>query len=81
MFPSFCGAMGFAGWLLMVVLWAGLVALVVWAVARLFPDRSVPAEPPPPLPPPPAPPPHVSVAASRAPTSSPGGAEPAGPRP
>ncbi|HET8661691.1 MAG TPA: hypothetical protein VFM55_22190 [Micromonosporaceae bacterium] len=77
MFPSFCGAMGFAGWLFMLVFWAGLVALVVWGVARLFPDRSVPVE----LPRPPSPPPRASVAAGRAPTSSPGGVEPAGPRP
>jgi hypothetical protein len=37
MFPDFCGAMGFTGWLLMLVLWAGVVTAVVWGVARLFP--------------------------------------------
>jgi len=45
MFPNFCGAMGFAGWLVMLVVWAGLVALMVWGVARLFPDRPGPTGP------------------------------------
>jgi hypothetical protein len=49
MFPNFCGAMGFAGWLAMLVVWAGLVALMVWGIARLFPDRPGPAEPTVPL--------------------------------
>lgn len=39
MFPSFCGPMGMAGWLLMLLVWAGLVALTVWGIARLFPDH------------------------------------------
>ena len=39
MFPVYCGAMGFAGWIVMLLVWAALVALVVWGIARLFPDR------------------------------------------
>ena len=31
-----CGA-GVSGWLLMVGFWVGLVAVVLWAVSRLFP--------------------------------------------
>ena len=47
MYPSFCGEMGFAGWLTMLVLWTGLVALVVWVVAKLFPGQAPsPANPP-----------------------------------
>lgn len=45
MFPNFCGAMGFAGWLVMLLVWTGLIALVVWAITRLFPDRPHPASP------------------------------------
>ena len=45
MFPNICGAMGIAGWLLMLLLWAGLVALAVWGIARLFPDRPARREP------------------------------------
>lgn len=37
MFPNYCGAMGFAGWMLMLLLWAGLVFLAVGGIARLFP--------------------------------------------
>ena len=39
MVPSFCGAMGFAGWIAMLAIWAAMVALVVWGIARLFPDQ------------------------------------------
>lgn len=41
MFGSgWCGGMGAGGWLLMGLLWAGVLAVVIWAVARLFPrDR------------------------------------------
>ena len=42
MFPTFCSPMGVAGWLLMLLLWGGLIALAVWGIARLFPDRAVP---------------------------------------
>lgn len=42
--------MGAGGWLLMALLWAALLMLVVWLVARLFPTRAdarpeKPAEP------------------------------------
>ena len=50
MFPNFCGSMGFAGWLTMLLIWTGLVAVAVWGIARLFPDRPRRAEPPPPPP-------------------------------
>lgn len=40
MFPNYCGVGGYAGWLVMLLLWVGVVALVVWGVARLFPNRS-----------------------------------------
>jgi hypothetical protein len=48
MVSSFCGAMGVAGWLIMLLAWAALIAAVVWGIARLFPDRpdaTVPAPP------------------------------------
>jgi putative membrane protein len=40
-----CGT-GFSGWLLMVGFWVGIVAVVLWAVSRLFPaaDRRPDAE-------------------------------------
>ena len=31
--------MGVAGWLLMTVLWVGLMAAIIWAVVSLFPGR------------------------------------------
>jgi len=34
---GWCGGMGIGGWLLMALLWGGFLAVVVWAVARLFP--------------------------------------------
>jgi putative membrane protein len=34
---GWCGGMGVGGWLLMALLWGGLLAVVVWAVIRLFP--------------------------------------------
>ena len=37
---GYCGSMGVGGWLLMIGLWAGFVAVVVWAVSRLFPLRT-----------------------------------------
>jgi putative membrane protein len=44
MFGSgWCGGMGAGGWLLMALLWGGFLAVVVWAVTRLFPrSRSGP---------------------------------------
>lgn len=38
MFGSgWCGGMSAWGWLLMALLWGGFLAIVVWAIARLFP--------------------------------------------
>jgi len=34
---GWCGGMGVGGWLLMGLLWGGFLAVVVWAVVRLFP--------------------------------------------
>ena len=34
---GYCGGMGLGGWLLMIGLWVALIAVVVWAVTRLFP--------------------------------------------
>jgi uncharacterized membrane protein len=34
---GWCGGMSAAGWLLMAGLWAGFLAVVVWAVLWLFP--------------------------------------------
>jgi putative membrane protein len=34
---GWCGGMGVGGWLLMGLLWGGSLAVVVWAVMRLFP--------------------------------------------
>jgi len=42
---GWCGGMGAVGWLLMALLWGGLLAVIVWAITRLFPrGRSRPAE-------------------------------------
>lgn len=32
--------MGAGGWVLMVFAWVALIALIVWAISRLFPSRS-----------------------------------------
>ncbi len=47
MFGSgWCGGMGAAGWLLMALLWGSLLAVIVWAITRLFPrSRSRAGEP------------------------------------
>ena len=45
MFSGLCGPMGVTGWLVMAALWTGLIALVVWAIARLFPQGPSPAPP------------------------------------
>ncbi len=43
---GWCGGMGAAGWLLMALLWGGLLAVIVWAITRIFPPgRSRPAAP------------------------------------
>jgi putative membrane protein len=34
---GWCGGMGVGGWLLMGLMWGGFLAVVVWAVMRLFP--------------------------------------------
>ncbi len=33
---GWCGGMGVGGWLLMALLWGGFLAVVIWAVTRLF---------------------------------------------
>ncbi|MFI7544825.1 hypothetical protein [Actinoplanes sp. NPDC049599] len=48
MVPSFCGAMGLAGWLVMLLVWTALIAAVVWGITRLFPDRKQATAPTPP---------------------------------
>jgi len=47
MFGSgWCGGMSAGGWLLMALIWGSFLAVIVWAVTRLFPGgRSRPAEP------------------------------------
>ena len=47
MFGSgWCGGLGVGGWLLMALLWGSFLAVVIWAVTRLFPgSRSGRAEP------------------------------------
>ncbi len=38
MFGSgWCGGMGIGGWLLMALLWGSFLAVIVWAVTRIFP--------------------------------------------
>lgn len=37
---EYCGSMGSAGWLLMIGFWAAVIAVIVWAVTRLFPKES-----------------------------------------
>lgn len=47
MFGSgWCSGMGAGGWLLMALLWGSFLAVIVWAVTRLFPgSRTQPGEP------------------------------------
>ena len=40
MMDGFDGGMGAAGWIVMTLFWVALVAVIVWAVANLFPSRS-----------------------------------------
>ena len=35
---GWCGGTGAAGWLIMALIWGGFIAVVVWAVLRLFPS-------------------------------------------
>jgi len=37
---GYCGGMGPAGWLLMIGFWVAVIAVIVWAVTRLFPQES-----------------------------------------
>lgn len=37
MYGTWCSGMGLGGWIVMIGLWAGLIAVAVWAVTRLFP--------------------------------------------
>jgi hypothetical protein len=41
---SYCGGIGVAWWALMIAFWVGLVAVVVWAVTRLFPSSASSAD-------------------------------------
>jgi hypothetical protein len=50
MVPNFYGAMGLSGWLVMLLAWAALIATVVWAITRLFPDGNEATVPAPPQP-------------------------------
>ena len=36
---GYCGAMGVVGWLLMLGFYGAFIALVLWAVTRLFPSE------------------------------------------
>lgn len=40
MMDGWDGGMGAAGWIVMMLFWVGLVAVIVWAVANLFPSRA-----------------------------------------
>jgi putative membrane protein len=40
MFSGYCAGLGVAGWVLMVGLWGGFLAVVVWAVTRIFPSAT-----------------------------------------
>jgi putative membrane protein len=39
MFNGYHTAIGAGGWVVMALLWVALVALIAWAVMRLFPSR------------------------------------------
>ena len=39
MMDGWDGGMGVAGWFLMTFLWVALIAVIIWAVAHLFPAR------------------------------------------
>ena len=40
MFGGYCAGLGVAGWVLMIGLWGGFLAVVVWAVTRIFPSAT-----------------------------------------
>jgi len=44
MMDGWDNGMGVFGWIVMTFLWVGVVALIVWAVANLFPGRAGSAE-------------------------------------
>ena len=44
MMDGWDNGMGVFGWIVMTFLWVGVVALIVWAVANLFPGRAGRAE-------------------------------------
>ncbi len=49
MFDGFHSGMGAGGWILMSLFWVGLLAVIVWAIARIVPSRThepVPQTPP-----------------------------------
>ena len=41
---AWCGQMGISGWLTMLALWGSFIALVAWAITRMFPAPQ-PADP------------------------------------
>jgi len=45
-FTGYCGGSGWVGLLLMVGMWAGLLAIVFWGVRRMFPAGRRREEPP-----------------------------------
>jgi len=45
-FTGYCAGSGWVGLLLMVGLWAGLIAIVFWGVRRMFPASRRKEEPP-----------------------------------
>lgn len=36
---GYCGGISAAGWVVMTLAWAGFLAVIIWAVTRLFPRR------------------------------------------
>jgi hypothetical protein len=38
MFSGYCAGLGVADWVLMILLWGAFLAVVVWAVTRMFPS-------------------------------------------
>jgi hypothetical protein len=39
---AWCGQMGIGGWLVMAALWGTFIALVAWAITRMFPTAPPP---------------------------------------
>ena len=40
---AWCGQMGIGSWLVMAALWGSFIALVAWAITRMFPTAPPPA--------------------------------------